>query len=84
MQRGHQQALELLPQFMALSLVGAIRFPIACAIGGILFNIGRLGYAEGYATGDPAARYSKGGFLAIPGLIVQLVAASATAVQLLL
>ena len=83
-QRGHQQALEMLPQFMALSLVGAIRFPITCAIGGILYNIGRLSYAEGYSSGDPAARYANKGRWIYFGYFIQLVTASATAVQCML
>ena len=57
-QRGHQQALESYPMFLALSLVGGIQYPLTCAAGGALWNYARLKWAEGYATGDPSARYS--------------------------
>ena len=39
---GHQHALESYPQFLALSLIGGIKFPISCAVGGLLWNYARL------------------------------------------
>ena len=57
-QRGHQQALESYPMFLALSLVGGIQYPLTCAAGGALWNYARFKWAEGYATGDPSQRYS--------------------------
>ena len=57
-QRGHQQALESYPMFLALSMVGGIQYPLTCAAGGALWNYARFKWAEGYATGDPSQRYS--------------------------
>ena len=48
-QRGHQQALETIAQFMCMSLVGGIESPLCVAFGGIAFCIGRLAYAHTYA-----------------------------------
>jgi len=58
-QRGHQQALETYPQFVAMSLLGGIRHPIVCSLTGIAWLIARDQWAKGYATGDPDNRYSK-------------------------
>lgn len=75
-QRGHQQALETYPQFLALSFIGGLRFPLTCAAGGALWCYARLKWSEGYATGNPSDRYSH--FLSVGiwvGLLIQLLAA---------
>lgn len=68
-QRGHQQALETYPQFLALSLCGGYRFPLLTTAVGLLWMYARGKWAEGYASGDPASRYqhwaSKGIWLAL-------------------
>ena len=56
-QRGHQQALETYPQFLALSLCGGFGFPLLTASMGILWMYSRGKWAEGYASGDPDSRY---------------------------
>ena len=56
-QRGHQQALETYPQFLALSLVAGLAFPLTTAVEGALWCVARFAWAEGYATGDPDNRY---------------------------
>ena len=40
-QRSHQQALETYPQYLALSLIGGLRFPISSTVCGILWNLAR-------------------------------------------
>jgi hypothetical protein len=40
-------ALETFPSFVALSLVGGLRFPILTAAGGLLWCVARLKWAEG-------------------------------------
>ena len=56
-QRGHQQALETYPQFLALSLCGGQSFPLMTTLCGILWIYARAKWAEGYAVGDPDSRY---------------------------
>eukprot|EP01038_Epipyxis_sp_PR26KG_P004788 gene4788-6715_t len=56
-QRAHQQAFETYTQFVALSLVGGVYFPVTVSIGGIIWNYSRFKWAEGYSTGDPSNRY---------------------------
>jgi glutathione S-transferase len=56
-QRGHQQPLETYTQFVALSLVGGIRYPVTVAGAGIVWVIARFMWAKGYATGEPSRRY---------------------------
>eukprot|EP00755_Sulcionema_specki_P032318 Sspe_Gene.2178::Locus_718_Transcript_1_1_Confidence_1.000_Length_659::g.2178::m.2178/K00799/GST, gst; glutathione S-transferase len=57
-QRGHQQALETYPQFLALSLIAGLRHPVFSTLCGLAWCIARVKWAAGYATGDPEARYS--------------------------
>ena len=57
-QRGHQQALETYTQFVALSIVGGLKFPLTTALGGTIWCIARLKWAEGYSSGEPSQRYS--------------------------
>ena len=56
-QRGHQQALETLPSFLLLSLVGGLRHPILTALAGVAWIVGRLRWAELYAKHGPEGRY---------------------------
>ena len=72
-QRGHQNSLEFMPTFFGLLLIGGLQFPIAAAILGAIYNVARLLYFRGYATGSVEARLTQGGgvhFLALSGLLV--------------
>lgn len=68
-QRGHQQALETYPQFLALSICGGYCFPLLTCAAGLLWMYARAKWAEGYSSGDPSNRYehwaSKGIWLAL-------------------
>lgn len=70
-QRGHQNSLENLPMFLSLLFTTACRYPISASVLGLVYNLGRLLYFNGYSLGDPQKRY-RGGFnnLAILGLMV--------------
>eukprot|EP01040_Poterioochromonas_malhamensis_P013033 gene13033-14297_t len=82
-QRGHQQALETYPVFLAASLVASIRFPLLSTAAGLLWSYARFKYAQGYATGEPSKRYdnflSRGVWIA---LIIQLVGAIGSALAI--
>mmetsp|Transcript_24208 Transcript_24208/g.24821 ORF Transcript_24208/g.24821 Transcript_24208/m.24821 type:complete len:197 (-) Transcript_24208:96-686(-) len=83
-QRGHQQALETYPQFLAFSLIGGLRFPIFTTINGLLWIYARAKWAEGYATGNPNNRYSHWASRGIwHSLIFGICAATGTAFGLL-
>lgn len=69
-QRAHQHTLELYPQFLALLFVGGLAHPKLTAAGGCLYLAGRIMYARGYYTGDPAKR-TRGHFGMI-GMLVML------------
>ncbi|KAJ3117758.1 Microsomal glutathione S-transferase 3 [Phlyctochytrium bullatum] len=55
-QRGHQNALENYPQFLALLLLGGLEHPRVAAAMGVLWMVGRHYYAAGYSTGEPKKR----------------------------
>ena len=48
-QRGHQYALETYTQFLILSLIGGLEFPVCVAVGGLIWIANRLHYAQFYA-----------------------------------
>ena len=54
-QRAHQNAVESLPQAIGLMIVGSFGFPAVTGILGLLWIIGRIVYAAGYAI-RPKAR----------------------------
>mmetsp|Transcript_12757 Transcript_12757/g.24750 ORF Transcript_12757/g.24750 Transcript_12757/m.24750 type:complete len:185 (-) Transcript_12757:177-731(-) len=56
-QRGHQNALETYPSFVALSLIGGLRHPVVTSLCGLLWSASRIKWAEGYAKGSDK-RYS--------------------------
>ena len=62
-QRGHQNSLELAPQAFVCQLLMGLKFPIAAAILGVAWAIGRIIYFNGYASGEPKGRI-KGGIVA--------------------
>jgi glutathione S-transferase len=83
-QRGHHQAKETSDFFLAASLVGGLRYPCSVALFGLVYAKARFAWADGYATGDPAKRYSSAwGKLIWTTLVGAFVAAGAVALELL-
>ena len=83
-QRGHQQALETFPMFLAASLVGGVRYPVSVAAFGLLWMKARFAWAEGYATGDPKNRYANAwGYFIWTGLMGTFTACGAVGLELL-
>eukprot|EP00252_Welwitschia_mirabilis_P009984 TRINITY_DN2299_c0_g1_i1.p1 TRINITY_DN2299_c0_g1~~TRINITY_DN2299_c0_g1_i1.p1 ORF type:complete len:145 (-),score=18.74 TRINITY_DN2299_c0_g1_i1:63-497(-) len=70
-QRGHQNSLELMPVFFLLLLLGGIQHPVASAILGVFYSIGRYFYFRGYSSGVPENRisYVKYSMVALLGLM---------------
>eukprot|EP01111_Echinosteliopsis_oligospora_P008595 TRINITY_DN243_c0_g1_i1.p1 TRINITY_DN243_c0_g1~~TRINITY_DN243_c0_g1_i1.p1 ORF type:complete len:151 (+),score=39.12 TRINITY_DN243_c0_g1_i1:103-555(+) len=71
-QRGHQNALETYPQVLFLILAGGLKHPWVAAGAGVAWCVGRLAYANGYATGDPEKRQTPLGVLTYVGLLSAL------------
>jgi glutathione S-transferase len=69
-QRAHQNTLELYPQFLALLFIGGLQLPKVTAAAGAFYLIGRIVYAKGYYTGDPAKRGR--GMFGMLGMLVML------------
>jgi len=57
-QRGHQQALETYPSFLACSLAGGFSFPLVTAAAGAVWIVARLKWAAAYAENGADGRYS--------------------------
>ena len=84
LQRGHQQAMETLPQFMTMSIIGGFTFPLTVSIFGMLWNIGRVQWALGYEQ-SAGERY-KGGpltFFIWVALVVNMFACVLVATDML-
>ena len=81
-QRGHQNALEGLSNFLALLLSASIFYPRASAAAALVYNVGVVRYMNGYATGDPKKRMK--GSVKYLGLLFLLLANLRIAVSLLL
>ena len=54
----YAQALETFPTFLAVSLLGGVRHPYLVTLAGVSWILGRLRWADCYATGGPTARYN--------------------------
>ena len=65
-QRGHQNALESIPQVLVTGGLSGFFFPRFASGSIIVYVLGRIGYALGYENG-PDGRFSKLGFLHIFG-----------------
>ena len=56
-QRAHQNALETFPMFLTLSAAGGARYPIATAVHGACWLLGRIVWTRGYLSATPIKRY---------------------------
>jgi glutathione S-transferase len=74
-QRAHQNSLEHLPSFYALTLLAGARFPVAAASASAVYLLGRVAYFLGYSTGDPKGRmrgsFMHLGSLSLLGMVVR-------------
>lgn len=57
-QRGHQQALETFPTFLACSLLGGVRHPVLATAAGLVYIRARNTWARLYAEGGASNRYA--------------------------
>lgn len=76
-QRGHQNCVEFMPQFLVLLLLGGLQYARVAAFLGFSYTVFRLQYFRGYSTGNAAARYQAGGrfhWFAFFGLLLCTVA----------
>jgi glutathione S-transferase len=85
MQRGHQQPLETYTMFVAMSVIGGLKFPIATLCGGVLWMYARIKWAEGYSSGEPSKRYQSWVSYGIwSSLVLVAAAAISTAVTIVM
>jgi glutathione S-transferase len=55
-QRAHQNTLENFPAVAVMAIVNGVVFPIATAATLVAWNVGRILYIRGYASGAPEKR----------------------------
>ncbi|XP_022294415.2 glutathione S-transferase 3, mitochondrial-like [Crassostrea virginica] len=80
-QRAHQNTLENYPSYLLLQVLSGLFAPKLAALSGLIWCAGRIAYAQGYYTGDPAKRM-RGAFAYI-GLLTMLVCSIIFALNLL-
>lgn len=81
-QRGHQNYIENITGFTAMSLLGGLKHPISVAVGGVLYCLGSVFYQKGYSDLSldvKMARYKKGGGIKWIGFFVSLYSSVALA-----
>jgi len=81
-QRAHQNTLEGYTQFVVAMLLAGLRFPIGAAVCGILWSIGRIGYAHGYYT-SPDKRNNIVSVIAIIANLILWIGVFSTALHFL-
>ena len=57
-QRGHQQALETYPFFLAGSAIAGTRFPVTTSLAGLLYCAARIKWADNYRDEGADNRYN--------------------------
>eukprot|EP00525_Craspedostauros_australis_P010598 CAMPEP_0198109164 /NCGR_PEP_ID=MMETSP1442-20131203/1175_1 /TAXON_ID= /ORGANISM="Craspedostauros australis, Strain CCMP3328" /LENGTH=151 /DNA_ID=CAMNT_0043764689 /DNA_START=133 /DNA_END=588 /DNA_ORIENTATION=+ len=85
-QRSHQNFLEGLSQYVAMTLLGGLKHPYACAIGTIFYFLGGKLYQMGYTDTKldvKTARHMKGGPIKYVGLFISLYSTGALAYSMI-
>lgn len=74
-QRGHQNVYEHITSFTVMSLIGGLKHPIMCAVGGVCYSMGIYLYQAGYSDNSADvknARHGKGGLIKYIGIFGSL------------
>ncbi|KAJ3027411.1 UNVERIFIED_CONTAM: Armadillo repeat-containing protein 8 [Siphonaria sp. JEL0065] len=71
-QRAHHNYLENYPQYLFLLLTAGIEHPVAAAVSGGVWLVGRVLFSRNYQTGDPAKRNSGLAWIHYVGLTLLL------------
>jgi len=82
-QRAHQNSLENYPAYLGLLTLAGLKFPITAAAFGASYLVGRIGYFEGYSSGNPDKRINPLTTLNYVGLLGLMGTCIAAAVKLL-
>jgi len=85
-QRGHQNYLEGVGGYVAMALIGGLKYPLANAIGSVVYCVGCVLYMKGYqdTTLDvKTARYGKGGVIKWMGFFTAMYSAGSFAYSLI-
>lgn len=85
-QRGHQNYIENIGPYVTLAMLGGLKYPIANAIGSVLYMVGSVLYLKGYVDTSldvTTARYKKGGGVKWIGFFISLYSTGALAYSLI-
>ncbi|XP_056853132.1 uncharacterized protein LOC130502364 [Raphanus sativus] len=83
LERGHQNALEMMPMYFILMILGGMKHPCICTGLGLVYNISRFFYFKGYSTGDPTKRLTIGkySFMGLFGLMICTISFGVTLIR---
>ena len=85
-QRGHQNFLEGNDSYAIMTLLGGLKYPLVCAAGTALFNVGSVMYMKGYMDTNldvKMARYKKGAGIKWIGWLASFVSTISLGVSLI-
>jgi len=85
-QRSHQNYFEMLDSYIAMTLLGGLKYPIACSLGSVLYYTGAILYQKGYIDASldvKTARYKKGGAIKWIGFFTSFFATCSLAYSML-
>eukprot|EP00531_Pseudo-nitzschia_arenysensis_P016517 CAMPEP_0116137350 /NCGR_PEP_ID=MMETSP0329-20121206/12203_1 /TAXON_ID=697910 /ORGANISM="Pseudo-nitzschia arenysensis, Strain B593" /LENGTH=151 /DNA_ID=CAMNT_0003632263 /DNA_START=96 /DNA_END=551 /DNA_ORIENTATION=- len=85
-QRSHQNYMEMLDSYIAMTLLGGLKYPLACAAGSVLYYTGCILYQKGYIDSSldvKTARYKKGGAIKWIGFLTSMISTIALGVSMI-
>ena len=85
-QRSHMNYIENIGGYTTMTLLGGLKYPLACAVGSVCYYVGSYLYQVGYidtSLDAKDARYKKGGIVKWIGFLISMYSTCAFAYDLI-